>query len=106
MGWKGKERVRRTKKNAASGSEAAFNGGGIESVALGQVGFRWARAHGQQGGAADTDEQRTEKHGDATQQRKAAGGAKDLADGNGGNGGLDEGQRGGHGMQIVQLRTI
>lgn len=65
------------------------------SEALGQVRFRRARAHGQQGGAADTHEQRSEKHGNATQQRKAAGGTKDLAGGNGCNGsagGLDEGQ--------------
>jgi hypothetical protein len=56
------------------------------------MGFRRARAYGQHGGAADTDEQRTEEHGDATQQRKAAGGAEDLTDGNGGNGGLDKGE--------------
>ena len=75
-------------------------------MALGQVGFRRARAHGQQGGAADTDEQGTEKQGNATQQGKAAGGTEDLADGNGCNGsagGLDEGQRGRHDVRIVQL---
>lgn len=63
------------------------------SVALGQVGLRRARAHGQHGGAANTDEQRTEKHGATAQQRKAGGGTEDLADRNGCNGsagGLDE----------------
>ncbi|BDT56753.1 hypothetical protein MasN3_02470 [Massilia varians] len=73
---------------------------------LGQVGFRRARTHGQHGGAADTDEQRTEKHGNAAQQREAAGGKEDLADGNGGNGGLDKGKRGGHDVVIVRLRPI
>ena len=53
------------------------------SVALGQVGFRPAWTYGQHGGTAEPDEQRTEEHGNATQQRKAAGGAEDLADGNG-----------------------
>lgn len=92
MARKAGEAGRTDEKNAASGSEAAFKRRRKGSVALGQMGFRRARAHGQHGGAADTDEQRTEKHGNATQQRKAAGGAEDLADGNGGNGGLDEGQ--------------
>ena len=88
-------RKERTKKNAASGSEAAFKRRKRVLVALGQLVFRRAWAHAQQGGAADTDEQWPEKHGNATQQGKAAGGAEDLADGNGCNGsagGLDEGQ--------------
>lgn len=75
-------------------------------MALGQVGFRRARAHGQHRGAADTDEQRTEKHGNATQHGKAGSGTEDLADGkgcNGSAGGLEEGQGGRHGACIVQL---
>lgn len=71
-----------------------------ESVALGQVGFRRARAHGQHCGAADTDQQRTEEHGNATQQGKAGSCTEDLADGNGCHGsagGLDKGQGSRHG---------
>lgn len=54
-----------------------------KSVALGQIALRRARPHGQHCGTANTDEQRTEEHGNATQQRKAGGGAEDLADGKG-----------------------
>ncbi|KFI05246.1 hypothetical protein JN27_22560 [Massilia sp. BSC265] len=64
-------------------------------MALGRARLRRAGAHCQHSGAANTDEQWTEKHGNTAQQRKAGGGTKDLADGNGCNGsagGLDKGQ--------------
>lgn len=64
-------------------SEAAFKRRKKESVKLGQVGLRRARAQGQQGGAADTDQQWTEEHGNATQQGNSSGATEDQADGNG-----------------------
>lgn len=70
------------------------------------LGLRWAWAHGQDGGAANADQQRAEEQAETAQQRKAGGGTKDLAERNGVGGGLEEGQRGRHGVGNVQLFTI
>ena len=64
-----------------------------ESEAFAQLHLGRARADGQHCGAANTDEQRTEEHGHATCQRQSRRGTQDIADRDGGYGGLEEGKR-------------
>lgn len=94
-GWKRRCSGKTNEKKRGVRKEAAFKRRKKDSRAVGQLRLRRARTQDQYRCAANTDEQGTEEHGNAAQQRKAGRGTEHLADGNGSNGSagaLDEGQ--------------